>query len=242
MLYSGTRGDELTIMKKIMLVEDDNSLAYGIHIALKSNNYHVIICKNLKEAKEKFPNDIYDLVILDINLPDGTGYELCKHIRNKSNVPIIFLSGLSEEINIVTGLDMGGDDYITKPFQLSVLISRMNAIFRRIDKKTYSTLQSGDISFYLNEVRLTNAGHQIPVSITEYKLLKLLMENAQTIVTKEQILHYVWDMDENYVDENAIAVNIKRIRSKLEEDSAHPKIIKTIRGLGYIWNMRCEKQ
>lgn len=225
-----------------MLVEDDNSLAYGIHIALKSNNYYVNICKNLKEAKEKFPNDIYDLVILDIDLPDGTGYELCKYIRNRSDVPIIFLSGLSEEMNIVTGLDMGGDDYITKPFQLSVLISRMNAIFRRIDKKTHTMLQSDDISFYLNEVRLTKAGHPIPVSITEYKLIKLLMENAQTIVTKEQILHHVWDMDENYVDENAIAVNIKRIRSKIEEDSAKPKIIKTIRGLGYIWNMRCEKR
>lgn len=229
-------------MKKIMLVEDDKSLAYGIHIALKSNNFDVSICKNVSEAKEKFFDGFYDLVILDIDLPDGSGYELCQFIRDKSGVPIIFLSGLSEEINVVSGLDMGADDYITKPFKLSVLISRMNAIFRRIDKEGYSMLQSGELSFWLNEVRLAKRDVNISISITEYKIIKLLMENALSIVTKEQILHYVWDLDENYVDENAIAVNIKRIRSKIEEDSSNPMYIKTIRGLGYIWNMRCEKK
>lgn len=229
-------------MKKIMLVEDDKSLAYGIHIALKSNNFDVSICKNVSEAKEKFFDGLYDLVILDIDLPDGSGYELCQFIRDKSGVPIIFLSGLSEEINVVSGLDMGADDYITKPFKLSVLISRMNAIFRRIDKEDFSMLQSGELSFWLNEVRLAKRDVNISISITEYKIIKLLMENALSIVTKEQILHYVWDLDENYVDENAIAVNIKRIRSKIEEDSSNPMYIKTIRGLGYIWNMRCEKK
>jgi DNA-binding response OmpR family regulator len=229
-------------MRKIMLVEDDKSLAYGIHIALKSNNYQVVISKTIKEAKEKFIIDVYDLVILDIDLPDGTGYELCKWIRDKSGVPIVFLSGLSEEVNIVAGLDMGADDYIIKPFKLSVLISRMNAIFRRVDKKEYSILQSGDISIWLNEVKLIKNESPINISLTEYKLLKLLMENALTIMTKEQILHYVWDIEENYVDENAIAVNIKRIRSKIEDNLSCPQYIKTIRGLGYTWNLRCEKR
>lgn len=229
-------------MKKIMLVEDDNSLAYGIHIALKSNNYNVIISKTISDGKKKVSNEIFDLVILDIDLPDGSGYELCKYIRNRSDVPIIFLTGLSEEINVVTGLDMGADDYITKPFKLSVLISRMNAIFRRIDKKSYTRFISGDIKFYLNEARLTNNNKDISISITEYKLLKLLMENALTIITKEQILSSVWDVNENYVDENTIAVNIKRIRSKIEEDRTKPKYIKTIRGLGYTWDLRCDKQ
>ena len=118
-------------MKKILLVEDDESLAYGINIALQSNNYDVTISKTLLDAKKTFNNKVYDLVILDIDLPDGSGYDLCKFIRRGSDVPIIFLTGLSEEINIVTGLDMGADDYITKPFTLSVLISRMNAIFRK---------------------------------------------------------------------------------------------------------------
>jgi DNA-binding response OmpR family regulator len=225
-----------------MLVEDDKSLAYGIHIALKTSNYDVTICKTLAEGKEKFINKVYDLVILDIDLPDGTGYEFCKYIRNRSNIPIIFLTGLSEELNVVTGLDMGADDYITKPFQLSILISRMNAIFRRVDKESHSMLKSGDLSFYLNEVRLTKNNENIPISITEYKILKLLMENALTIVTKEQILSCVWDIEENYVDENAIAVNIKRIRRKIEEDTNNPKYIKTIRGLGYAWNLRCDKR
>lgn len=229
-------------LKKIMLVEDDNSLAYGIHIALKSNNYNVIISKTISDGKKKVSNEIFDLVILDIDLPDGSGYELCKYIRNRSDVPIIFLTGLSEEINVVTGLDMGADDYITKPFKLSVLISRMNAIFRRIDKKSYTRFISGDIIFYLNEARLTNNNKDISISITEYKLLKLLMENALTIITKEQILSNVWDVNENYVDENTIAVNIKRIRSKIEEDRTKPKYIKTIRGLGYTWDLRCDKQ
>lgn len=229
-------------LKKIMLVEDDNSLAYGIHIALKSNNYNVIISKTISDGKKKVSNEIFDLVILDIDLPDGSGYELCKYIRNRSDVPIIFLTGLSEEINVVTGLDMGADDYITKPFKLSVLISRMNAIFRRIDKKSYTRFISGDIKFYLNEARLTNNNKDISISITEYKLLKLLMENALTIITKEQILSSVWDVNENYVDENTIAVNIKRIRSKIEEDRTKPKYIKTIRGLGYTWDLRCDKQ
>lgn len=229
-------------LKKIMLVEDDNSLAYGIHIALKSNNYNVIISKTISDGKKKVSNEIFDLVILDIDLPDGSGYELCKYIRNRSDVPIIFLTGLSEEINVVTGLDMGADDYITKPFKLSVLISRMNAIFRRIDKKSYTRFISGDIIFYLNEARLTKNNKDISISITEYKLLKLLMENALTIITKEQILSNVWDINENYVDENTIAVNIKRIRSKIEEDRTKPKYIKTIRGLGYTWDLRCDKQ
>ncbi|GMQ65295.1 response regulator transcription factor [Vallitalea maricola] len=229
-------------MKKIMLVEDDNSLAYGIHIALKSNNYNVIISKTISDGKKMVSNELFDLVILDIDLPDGSGYELCKYIRNRSDVPIIFLTGLNEEINIVTGLDMGADDYITKPFKLSVLISRMNAVFRRIDKKSYTRFISGDIQFYLNEARLTKNNEDISISITEYKLLKLLMENALTIITKEQILSNVWDVNENYVDENTIAVNIKRIRSKIEEDRTKPKYIKTIRGLGYTWDLRCDKQ
>ncbi|GMQ55646.1 response regulator transcription factor [Vallitalea sediminicola] len=229
-------------MKKIMLVEDDNSLAYGIHIALKSNNYNVIISKTISDGKKMVSNELFDLVILDIDLPDGSGYELCKFIRNRSDVPIIFLTGLNEEINVVTGLDMGADDYITKPFKLSVLISRMNAIFRRIDKKSYTRFISGDIQFYLNEARLTKNNEDISISITEYKLLKLLMENALTIITKEQILSNVWDVNENYVDENTIAVNIKRIRSKIEEDRTKPKYIKTIRGLGYTWDLRCDKR
>lgn len=229
-------------LKKIMLVEDDNFLAYGIHIALKSNNYNVIISKTISDGKKMVSNELFDLVILDIDLPDGSGYELCKYIRNKSDVPIIFLTGLNEEINVVTGLDMGADDYITKPFKLSVLISRMNAIFRRTDKKSYTRFISGDIQFYLNEARLTKNNEDISISITEYKLLKLLMENALTIITKEQILSNVWDINENYVDENTIAVNIKRIRSKIEEDRTKPKYIKTIRGLGYTWDLRCDKQ
>lgn len=229
-------------MKKILLVEDDKALAYGMEVALKSNKYHVSICRDVASAKEAITHHIYDMAILDIDLPDGTGYEICQYIRSKSDLPIIFLSGLSEEINVVTGLDMGGDDYITKPFQLSILLSRMNAIFRRFDKKDYTILESGDICFWLKEVRLTKDNKQVPISITEYKLLKLLMNHAQTIVTKEQILHYVWDIDENYVDENAIAVNIKRIRSKIEDNPAKPSVIKTVRGLGYIWNGRCEKR
>ncbi|GKX31298.1 DNA-binding response regulator [Vallitalea longa] len=229
-------------MKKILLVEDDEALAYGIDIALQSNNYDVTISKFILDGKKTFNNQVFDLVILDIDLPDGSGYDLCKYIRMGSDVPIIFLTGLSEELNVVTGLDMGADDYITKPFTLSVLISRMNAIFRRIDKKSYSVLVSNDIYFYLNEVRLTKDNENIPISITEYKLLKLLLENSLRIVTKEQILTHVWDDAENYVDENAIAVNIKRIRAKIEDDKSRPEYIKTIRGLGYTWNQRCEKR
>lgn len=229
-------------LKNILLIEDDNSLAYGIQIALKTNEFNITIGKNKEQCEQLLAKSIYDLVILDVNLPDGSGYDLCHDIRKTSNIPIIFLTALSDEINIIMGLDIGADDYITKPFKIGELISRINAILRRTNQQNIGILESDKITLYLNEIKLFKEQEEISISLTEYKIIKLLMENDLRIMTKEQILNTVWDIDGNYVEENAIAVNIKRIRAKIEENAANPKYIKTIRGLGYIWSVRCEKR
>ena len=228
-------------MKKILLVEDDLSLSRGISFKLKRERYEVFTASTEKEALRTFQDNHIDLVISDIGLEEGDGFKLCEEIRKLSNVHIIFLTALDQEIDVVTGYDLGADDYITKPFSLIILISKVNALMKRIDDKVSQrdVLISGKIKLYVDEMKVTKNDSEVVLSKNELKLLKYLMINPLQIVTKDQLLEAIWDIDGQFVDENTIAVNIRRLRGKIEDDASNPNYIKNVRGIGYIWSMEC---
>ncbi len=227
-------------MKRILFVEDDLSLINGISFALKKQGYETDIARTVSEAEKSWSRKNYDLVILDISLPDGSGYDLCKKIRETSTVPIIFLTAADEETDIIMGLDMGGDDYITKPFKLAVFLSRVNALLRRSENfsQEKNRLSSNGITVQLLKGEVYKDGTLIDLTASEYKLLCLFMENPDIVLSPEQILSRLWDCEEKYIDSNTLTVYIRRLRTKIEEDPSAPKKIVTIRRMGYKWNSK----
>lgn len=223
-------------MNNVLLVEDDESLNRGISFKLKKEGMEVFSCKCLKEAREVFVKEKIDLIILDVGLPDGNGFEFCGEVRRASDVLVIFLTACDEEVDIVTGLDIGGDDYITKPFSFMVLMSKINAFLRRNgDKKLSDEIVSGEIKLYINDFKVIKGECEIGLSKTELKLLKYLMTNSNQIITKEQLMSELWDIEGDFIDPNTVAVNIRRLREKIEDDPSNPKYIKVVRGIGYVW-------
>lgn len=180
----------------------------------------------------------YDLVILDVTLPDGSGFDICRNIRKTSKVPIMFLTAMDEETDIIMGLDIGGDDYITKPFKLAIFMSRINALLRRSDNfnQADTELNSNGIRVELLKGEVYKNNEQVELTANEYKLLRLFMENPNTVLSPEQILSHLWDCDENYIDNNSLTVYIRRLRTKIEDDPAKPQRIITVRRMGYKWN------
>ena len=224
-------------MQKLLLVEDDTTLAMGIEYSLKNEGYTVDTAHNYSKAMEFIDSCEYDLTILDIQLPDGNGFDLCKHIRKVSNAPVIFLTAKDEEVNIVMGLDIGGDDYITKPFRLKELLSRINAVLRRTSAKAQSHLFiSNDVKVNIIESKVYKKDEQIYLTPSEYKLLVFLMQNPRQVLLRSKILEKLWDLDGEFVDDNSLSVYIKRLREKIEDDHIKPEYIKTIRGRGYMWD------
>lgn len=225
-------------MKRIFFVEDDQSLINGLSFALKKQGYDTDIARTKQEAELLWTEDKYDLAILDVSLPDGSGYEVCKKIRRTSKIPIMFLTAADEETDIIMGLDIGGDDYITKPFKLAVLMSRINALLRRSSNfnQEDAELSSNGITVKLLKGKVYKNGVPIELTASEYKLLCLFMENPNIVLSSEQILGRLWDCDENYVDNNTLTVYIRRLRTKIEDDPGNPKMILTVRGMGYKWN------
>ncbi|MDR7855447.1 response regulator transcription factor [Tissierella sp.] len=225
-------------MTKILLVEDDATLAMGIEYSLKMEGYEVSIGNSFVKGKELIDTLDYDLIILDIGLPDGNGFELCKHIRKYKSTPVIFLTAQDEEVNIVMGLDMGADDYITKPFRIKELMSRIKAVLRRIANITkWDVLVSGDVKLNLIEYKAYIKGEPVQLTPSEYKLLGILMNNSHQVLSRTIILEKLWDIDGEFVDDNSLSVYIRRLREKIEEDSSNPIYIKTIRGVGYRWDV-----
>ena len=224
-------------MKRIFLVEDDLGLLSGLVFAIKKQGYALQTARTVREANAVLAGEAYDLVILDVSLPDGTGLELCKKIRQTSNVPILFLTAADEETDIIMGLDMGGDDYITKPFKLAVFLARVNALLRRSDcsKEAGAELISGEIRIDLLKCEVYKNGALLELTAGEYKLLRLFMESPGQVLSPEQILGKLWDCSENYVDGNTLTVYIRRLRAKIEDDPGTPKKIITVRRLGYKW-------
>lgn len=237
-------------MGKILLLEDDKSLNRGISFKLKKEGFEVETAFCIEEAKNIFENNKIDLIITDIGLPDGSGFDFCEEIRKTSNVYVIMLTALDEEFNAVMGYEIGADDYVTKPFSLAILVSKVKAFMKRAgndekEKTSENILISEDIEFDYGDYTLIlnrKDTEKVQLTKTEGKLLKLLMENAMNIIQKEQILDILWDMDGNFVDDNTVAVYMRRLRKKVEKDPSEPIFIKNIRGIGYKWNAGCVRK
>ena len=226
-------------MSKILLLEDDLSLVNGLTFAFQKERYDLDIARTISEADKLLSERRYDLLILDVSLPDGSGFEICKKVRQTSKVPIIFLTASDEEINIIMGLDMGGDDYITKTFKFGVLMSRINALLRRVKNfgGEETELSSNGIKVLLLKGQVFQNGNLLDLTAGEYKLLCLFMQNPGVVLPKEKILEKLWDSDNNYVDDNTLTVYIRRLRMKIEENPSEPQMILTVRRMGYKWNV-----
>ena len=210
---------------KILLVEDNKSIIKGLEYAFAQNGYSCEYCLSLDEAVRKAPFN-YDVAVLDIMLPDGNGFDLFKKIRRYSDLPVIFLTAVDDEDSVVNGLELGADDYITKPFSTRELIARIKRVANKNSKKNIITVSG--VTLDLDKSAVFENGKQLELTALEYKLLSLLMQNVGKVVTRELIFEKIWDVSGNFVNDNTITVYIKRIRKKLDAD-----IIKTVKGMGY---------
>lgn len=222
----------------VLLVEDDEALGLGIEYSLKGEGFNVIRRKTVKDGIKAYDEMEIDLGLLDVGLPDGTGYEVCSHIRNRAQTPIIFLTACDDEVNVVMGLEMGGDDYITKPFRIRELIARIRAVLRRhnISEDNGYTLKSEEILLKMKDAKVYVRDEEINITPMDYKLLLYFMQNSGQVLTRGQLLNKLWDEGGEFVDDNTLSVYIKRLREKLEKDSSKPEYISTVRGMGYKWD------
>lgn len=220
-------------MTKVLLVEDEEVILMGLKYCLEQEGFSCVTSKNGKEAIENVSQGSFDIALLDLNLPDMNGFEVMEQIKKVYDFPIIFLTANLEEVTIVKGLDMGADDYITKPFKTRELISRMKAVLRRNQKNTSNLIHLGNVVIDLNSAKVLKDGKDVMLTVLEYKILLTLAMNPNHVFTREKILADIWDVNEEYVNDNTLTVYIKRIREKIEDDVNQPKIIVTVRGVGY---------
>lgn len=223
---------------KILLVEDDKSLASGIVLALQDADKNVEAFTHLASAREQLKKGVYDLVILDINLPDGSGLDLLKDINSKTNTPVILLTANDMETDIVSGLEQGAADYVTKPFSLAVLRARVNTQIRKHEHKSSQRFQFEDLSLDFDQLLFTKKGIPLELSKIEMKLLKILVENRGITLERSALVDRLWTDGAEYVDENALSVTVKRLRDKIENQPSQPTLIKTIYGIGYTWAVK----
>lgn len=230
---------------KIFFVEDDDAIAMGLKYSLEKEEYEVSHCKTKNEAEQLWKAGQYDLCILDVNLPDGNGYDICKYVKAQEDIPVIFLTASDAEVNVVMGLEMGADDYICKPFRVNELMARIKTVLRRAGKTATSSAQEADstmkiqgLTIYTNEAKVTltvdGAEQSVELTALEYRLLLTFCNNRGTVLSRNQLLQDLWDVGGDFVNDNTLTVYIKRLRDKIETDPANPQIIKTVRGLGYI--------
>ena len=216
-------------MKNILLVEDNYTIIMGLKYSLEQENFKVISAQNVSEFNKEINKNEIDLVLLDISLPDGNGFEICKEIKSKKDIPVIFLTAQDEETSVVLGLDLGADDYIVKPFRTRELISRINSVLRRYGHNESNLIQYKNIKIDTSSAKVYKDNEEIIFTSLEYKILLMLFSNQNKLISREQLLEKIWDIAGNFVNDNTLTVYIKRIREKLGDET----IIKTVRGLGY---------
>ena len=218
-------------MKTVLLVEDNETIVMGLKYSLEQESFNVLTAKNVLEGKTKIKNETIDIVLLDVSLPDGNGFELCKDIKQNQDIPVIFLTAQDEETSVVLGLDLGADDYIVKTFRTKELISRINSVLRRYGKSVENSnvIQYKNIKIDVNSAKVYKNNEEIIFTSLEYKILLLLFSNQNKLITRENLLEKICDIAGNFVNDNTLTVYIKRIREKLGDET----IIKTVRGLGY---------
>lgn len=223
---------EGTNQMKVLIIEDDTGLNRGISFALEQEGYKTLSAWSLKEGYALFEKENPDAVILDLNLPDGDGIDFCKKVRSRFDIPILMLTARDLEVDEIMGLTSGADDYMTKPFSVSVLKIRVQNILNRRQEKagTDTFLRSGELSLDTKTLHAFRGEEEIDLTMTEFRLLQYFLENKGQVLMKEQILQHIWDADGNFVEENTLSVNISRLRKKLGENR-----IRTIQGMGYLW-------
>ncbi len=220
---------------KLFLLEDDSAISMGISYSLTNEGYSVTAASSVKQGLEIIKNNSFSLYILDLNLPDGSGYDVCKEIKKQGDLPVIFLTAYDDEINVVTGFELGADDYITKPFRLKELSVRIKSVLRRYSKDTtHGIINVKNIKINTKEAKVYKDNNEIILTAMEYKLLLSLIKNRGRVLSRTALLENLWDIDGDFIEENTLTVYIKRLRDKIEEEPNKPAVIKTVRGLGYI--------
>ena len=222
-------------MPKILLLEDDAALGSGIQLALQGQEVQITLCATLEQARGALNRQTFDLLILDVNLPDGSGLELLAQLRGSGDIPVILLTANDMEMDIVTGLESGADDYITKPFSLAVLRARVNAQLRRGAHPHASCVEIDAFRFDFDRMDFRKAGRPVELSKTEQKLLRLLIENRGRTLPRAMLVDRIWTDGAEFVEENSLSVTVKRLRGKLEDNPSAPKYLKTVYGIGYTW-------
>lgn len=219
----------------IFLLEDDDAIAMGLSYSLENEGYTVTVAKSVSQAFEIINQKNFSMYLLDLTLPDGSGYSVCKRIKEIGDFPVIFLTAYDDEVNVVMGFELGADDYITKPFRLKELLVRIKSVFRRYNNdSTDGKIKVKDLVVNTNEAKVYKNGNEIVLTAMEYRLLLILLNNRGCVLSRTQLLENIWDVAGDFVEDNTLTVYIKRLRDKIEENPTEPKYIKTIRGLGYI--------
>lgn len=227
------RGDEVERKIKIFIVEDDREIVRNLEILLTEEGYAVRSASTRQEALTLLGQEEFALILLDLTLPDGSGYALCTFIRQRLDTPVIMLTAMDDEASVVTGFDLGADDYVTKPFRPMELLSRIKNVLRR-SGKNQSVYTFADLRIDTLRAAVTRAGKDVPLSALEYRLLLTFLNHRGEVLSRSRLLEEIWDVAGDFVNDNTLTVYIKRLREKIEEDPAHPDIIKTVRGLGYL--------
>ncbi|MDE5984252.1 MAG: response regulator transcription factor [Eubacterium sp.] len=220
---------------KIFVLEDDDAIGIGLTYSLENEGYEVTLAKSVSQAVEIISGDTFALYLLDLTLPDGSGYDVCKKIKEIGDLPVIFLTAYDDEVNVVMGFDLGADDYITKPFRLKELLVRIKSVLRRYNKDSADgIIKIKDLIINTNEAKVYKNSHEIILTAMEYRLLLILLHNRGKVLSRNQLLENIWDIDGDFVEDNTLTVYIKRLRDKIEEEPTKPQLIKTVRGLGYV--------
>lgn len=219
----------------IFLLEDDDAIAMGLSYSLENEGYTLTVAKSVSQALEIINKKNFSMYLLDLTLPDGSGYSVCKRIKEIGDFPVIFLTAYDDEVNVVMGFELGADDYITKPFRLKELLVRIKSVFRRYNNDSGDgKIKVKDLVVNTNEAKVYKNGNEIVLTAMEYRLLLILLNNRGCVLSRTQLLENIWDVAGDFVEDNTLTVYIKRLRDKIEENPTEPEYIKTIRGLGYI--------
>lgn len=218
----------------VFLLEDDEAIGIGLKYSLENEGYTVTIATSVKSAFEIINKEKFALYILDLTLPDGSGYDVCKKIKSIGDFSVIFLTAYDDEVNVVMGLELGADDYISKPFRVKELIARIKSVLRRYNRESKGIIKIGNVLINTNKATVFKNGQEVILTAMEYKLFLILLNNRGNILSRNKLLEYIWDVEGDFVNDNTLTVYIKRLRDKIEDDPSAPMIIKTIRGLGYV--------
>lgn len=219
----------------IFLLEDDEAIGIGLTYSLENEGYNVTLAKSVKEAEKIIDEKEFSLYILDLTLPDGSGYDVCKRIKAKGDLPVIFLTAYDDEVNVIMGFELGADDYISKPFRVKELMLRIKSVMRRYSNETSDgIIKINNLKINTNEAKVYKNNEEIILTAMEYRLLLILLSNRGKVLSRTALLENIWDVAGDFVEDNTLTVYIKRLRDKIEEDPAKPEFIKTVHGLGYV--------